>query len=68
MGFTKKSSGFGPKRPRTKPVDEQLTTDVKVLDFRRDFYECPICLEQGILATHQYLDQCPFYQAGDESV
>ena len=63
MGFAKKGSGFGKKRPRTKPVDDQLTTDVKVLDFRRDFYECQLCLEEGVTAEHQYLDQCPHYLA-----
>ena len=61
MAFSKKSSGFAKKGPRTRPVDDALTTDVKVLDFRRDFYECQVCLEQGETATHQYLDQCPFY-------
>lgn len=63
MGFAKKGSGFGKKGPRTTPVDDQLTTDVKVLDFRRDFFQCQRCLEEGVQAEHQYLDQCPFYEA-----
>lgn len=62
MAFSKKNNGFGKKGPRTRPVDDQLTTDVKVLDFRRDHYECQRCLEEGISASHQYLDQCPYYR------
>ena len=65
MGFTKKTSSFSKKGSRTKPVDDQLTTDVKVLDFRRDFYECQVCLDEGVTATHQHLDQCPYYQRSD---
>lgn len=65
MGFSKKTSSFSKKGPRTKPVDDQLTTDVKVLDFRRDFYDCQVCLEEGVAATHQHLDQCPYYQPDD---
>ncbi len=45
------------------PIDQTLACDKSIIyDMKRPLYRCAVCLAEGEMSLHKYVDECPFFE------